>query len=85
MSIDLTGHNIAQAAARLDFEISEELERNEIMLLDRGATQDEAAAFIKSREGELALWKRQVLAELERTLSVWLSPGRHTHAHAPLQ
>jgi len=60
---------MARTAASLDRQIADALDQSELVLLDRGATADEIAAFRAEYLAESQEWRDEALAEIIRGLS----------------
>ena len=60
-----------KAAAKIDALLEKNLSESEIMLRDRGATEEEIEDFLARTKRDLAAWRTEKLAELR----AWLERG----------
>ncbi|MGR9204112.1 hypothetical protein ACU8OG_09245 [Rhizobium leguminosarum] len=63
-----------RTSASLDRQIEEAISHDELLLADKGATEDEIAAHVAIRREEAIKWKAEALAEIIRGLSDWDAP-----------
>ncbi|MBY5530532.1 hypothetical protein [Rhizobium leguminosarum] len=63
-----------RTSASLDRQIEEAISHDELLLADKGATEDEIAAHVAIRREEAIKWKAEVIAEIGRGLMDWDAP-----------
>lgn len=66
---------MTRTAASLDRQIETAIEHDELLLADKGATEDEIAAHMAIRRQEAAGWKAECLAEIRRGLTHFDAPS----------
>ncbi|TBD68315.1 hypothetical protein ELH16_08615 [Rhizobium ruizarguesonis] len=66
---------MARTAASLDRQIEEAISHDELLLADKGASEDEIAAHVAIRRKEGASWKSKCLSEIRRGLTQLDAPS----------
>ncbi|MBY5458052.1 hypothetical protein U8P80_03005 [Rhizobium beringeri] len=66
---------IARTAASLERQIEKAISHDELLLADKGASEDEIAAHVAIRREEGASWKSKCLSEIRRGLTQLDAPS----------
>lgn len=72
MTVD---ESMAKAAAEIAKQVEHALEAGEMLLRDKGATEDEVAAFMVEHRSQMQQWADETLGEIRRSMSDWSAPS----------